>query len=90
MRKILDKEVTKLDPQKLAEEYQEIYLDIDLINGKAVIKQHEGRHRMLALANAGIEQVPVVINTRDWNPKAEVIDSLDIKGQKFSSISAYD
>ena len=85
MRKTLEKEVTKLDPKKLAEEYQEIYLDIDLINGKAVIKQHEGRHRMLALANAGIEQVPVVINTRDWNSKAEVIDYLDIKGQKFNS-----
>ena len=85
MREYLEKEITPLDREKLAEEYQEIYLDIDLINGQAKIRQHEGRHRMLALANAGIERVPVVINTGNWNANAEPIKSLSIKGQKFVS-----
>lgn len=58
----LEKEKTALDKSKLAGEIQPIFLLMqpDFKFGFAQIIGHEGRHRMMALRDAGIQQVPVV------------------------------
>lgn len=54
-------ESRKLDKEELANNSQPIYL---WINNEGEVEEHEGRHRMAALMNAGINSVPVVlINT---------------------------
>lgn len=49
----------ELDADKLKSDMGSPYLDIDFETGTAT--GHEGRHRMVLMQNAGIEQVPVVI-----------------------------
>jgi len=51
---------SKLDVKALRAERQTPYLIIDKINNRFVIVGHEGRHRMQALANAGITEAPVL------------------------------
>lgn len=55
----IESESTELDIQKLQSEYQEIFLRSDMDTGE--VTGHEGRHRMVALRNAGINEVPILI-----------------------------
>jgi hypothetical protein len=63
----LEGEREPLDTAQLAEQRQEVYLlgDIDRERGWFRIKGHEGRHRMMALRDAGVTSVPVVFNTNE-------------------------
>lgn len=61
----LRSQITDLDPQQLANEDQEIYLDVDTVDGtRQAIRGHEGRHRAWAMANAGVSRIPVVLYMR--------------------------
>ena len=53
----IEKESRPLDQEQLAKYSQEIQLYLD---ENLNLRGHEGRHRMVALRNAGIQQVPVV------------------------------
>jgi hypothetical protein len=52
-----EKEVTELDQERLASYGQPIQLHL---NEDFNLRGHEGRHRMAALRNAGVKQVPVM------------------------------
>ena len=52
-----DKRAKSLNKEELAKEIQDIFLTLDE-NFK--LTGHEGRHRMIALRNAGVQQVPVI------------------------------
>jgi hypothetical protein len=62
---VLEKEKRPLEVKKIAGEIQPIFLQlqIDKLNQDDVAKiiGHEGRHRMMALRDAGINRVPVVL-----------------------------
>jgi hypothetical protein len=58
-------EAETLDEIRLAEESQPPFLRI---TSEGKIDGHEGRHRMAALASAGVERVPVVIYNREAVP----------------------
>lgn len=60
-RASLELEARPLNIPKLNIEVQEIYLkgDLDHERGHFVVTGHEGRHRMMALRNAGYDRVPV-------------------------------
>ena len=79
----LSEEAGELDIEKLSNERQPIYLRVDFETREIV--GHEGRHRMLALQKAGIEKVPVIIESKNdeyWNTKP--IDFMSLKGQRFA------
>lgn len=62
-------------------------LDFDPDTGDVL--GHEGRHRMGALANAGVKRVPVVMNlngnnTEKWKNNARTLNNFTLKGQNFS------
>ena len=52
-------EIFPLDTEQLKSESQTPFLKIDSESGEVL--SHEGRHRMLAMYNAGIRNVPVVV-----------------------------
>jgi ribosomal protein S18 acetylase RimI-like enzyme len=61
----LESEATPLDAAELKKQSQEIFLegkieDDSPMRGSFKVTGHEGRHRMMALAKAGVERVPVV------------------------------
>jgi hypothetical protein len=62
---VLEKENKTLDPTALAGEIQPIFLlvELDSLGKKESIRivGHEGRHRMMALRDAGVREVPVVV-----------------------------
>ena len=66
-RTALEAESTPLDTDQLAGERQPIMLEVEAESddGEYRVVGHEGRHRMVALRNAGISSVPVVIVVRD-------------------------
>ena len=67
-QRVIEGQSTSLDEQQLRSEYQEIYLDVEpKKDGSFAAVSHEGRHRMVALREAGITQVPVVLNMRSYN-----------------------
>jgi len=80
----LNQETGELDVEKLAKERQHIFLDVNLETGK--VTGHEGRHRMLALQKAGINDVEMVIypdsGTYD-RENAPRIESMNLIGQDF-------
>ena len=83
-RQRIAEETKPLDPDKLAQEDQELYLDIEPTDEEGVyqIKGHEGRHRMTALMNAGYNTpVPVVLKMRREN--AETEEEVYLKPQRF-------
>jgi hypothetical protein len=82
----LEKEVGKLDQNRLLNESQPIFLQGNLsgFQTEFSIKQHEGRHRMIALRNAGITQVPIVIEIQSAMT-LDYLDDLIIRGQSFES-----
>jgi hypothetical protein len=92
-------EFRPLDKEKLAAEINPIFLNVKKQSERfgapmaaySEIVQHEGRHRMMALEAAGIEEVPVVfvngvgsglLGEEIRNP--EIIDRLDLDGQTFN------
>ncbi len=83
-RERLESEKTPLDVQRLAKEDQEIFLDIKPTDEPGVyqITGHEGRHRMMALRDAGVRSVPVVFYT-GGTKNAEVVEEPYFKAQEF-------
>jgi diguanylate cyclase (GGDEF)-like protein len=62
MLREIEQEAYSLDTQQLADERQPITLYGDLENSTFHTDHHEGRHRMVALRNAGVKEVPVVFD----------------------------
>ena len=82
-RENLKAEAGTLDVEKLSKESQPIYLIVDFESGR--ILGHEGRHRMLALEEAGIEKVAVIIDARnDDTYNTKPIERMRLEGQRFS------
>ena len=82
IRAKIDAEAGDLDLERLRKETQPIHLTVDFETGKVV--GHEGRHRMTALAKAGVEKVAVIIDA--WNDdryNTKPISMMDINGQEF-------
>ena len=71
------KNARELNVNELLEETQPIFITIK--DGKIV--GHEGRHRMQALANAGITDIPIQIRFADG--ATNVAESMKLNGQKF-------
>ena len=76
-------EATPLDLKSLRDETQEIFLRFDEETGE--ITGHEGRHRMVALRNAGIEQVAIALvpDTERNKYGRKPIPSLEVTGEEF-------
>ena len=81
----LEAEATPLDRDGLASETQPIYLQVRETYEEGVFKivGHEGRHRMMALRDAGYDRVPVVLILPDAVYDAEAIDEPYFTAQKF-------
>ena len=54
-----------LDTKRLREDSETPYLEVAEFDGEFVISAHEGRHRMGAMARAGITEAPVLIRFVD-------------------------
>ena len=81
----LKKEAGTLDLEKLRNETQPIHLTVDFEDGRIV--GHEGRHRMLALQDAGVDRVAVIIDA--WNDDrhhTKPISIMNLRGQNFFNI----
>ena len=90
-RKQLESEKEPLDAEKLASESQEIYLEIkEDEDGVYQIVGHEGRHRMMALQDAGVSAVPVTLVMRPYGAvkNAEVVEEPYFKPQVFEGKKA--
>ena len=78
----IEKEAGTLDLERLREQTQPIHLTVDFETGKIV--GHEGRHRMTALRNAGVEKVAVIFDA--WNDdryNTKPVSMMRIGGQEF-------
>ena len=83
-RERLREEAGDLDVERLANQSQPIYLNVDFETGQIV--GHEGRHRMLALQKAGVKKVAVIIDAfHDDRHHTKPISTMRLKGQKFES-----
>ena len=83
----LESERRPLDAQDLTNETQPIFLDVQATEddeGAFRIVGHEGRHRMMALRDAGVRSVPVVLWLRDAKYDAQAIDEPFFMAQRFS------
>ena len=80
-RSRIESESSKLDVEKFAKATsdQPLFLDIDHETGK--VYGHEGRHRCVALQNAGIESVPVLLFDTSNKYSKEDISSILLNGQ---------
>lgn len=83
----INNEATPLDITKLENEIQPITLWGKLDNGNFSIEDHEGRHRMAALRNAGVETVPVVF-VMDSAIDIDFMPSINVIGQKIRDSNA--
>jgi hypothetical protein len=82
VRSQLHEEAGELDVERLAKERQPIHLTVDFDTGEII--GHEGRHRMLALRDAGIARVAVIIDA--WNDnrhQTKPIEMMHLQGQRF-------
>lgn len=83
-----DERTHELDVEELRDETQNIFLDVDFKRKR--VTGHEGRHRMIALRNAGVKSVDVQIyiprsefEGKNYSyPNIEHIDELRLKGQR--------
>lgn len=75
-----DKRAKPLNVQELAEEIQNIHLTLD---ENFNLIGHEGRHRMIALRNAGVKKVPVIFDFYRGENRFERQDQY-IPPQKFN------
>ena len=80
-RKYIESQSYELDEEKFvkATSDQPLFLDIDHETGE--VYGHEGRHRCVALQNAGIENVPVLLFDTSNKYSKEDIPSMLLKGQ---------
>lgn len=80
--KDLENETGALDKKELANNRQPIFLQGKLSDDKKEFKitDHEGRHRMIALRNAGIDRVPIVFEVQG-GMQIDFIGALKIVGQ---------
>ena len=77
-----------LDPVELKAERQTPFLRTD---GQGKIIGHEGRHRMAALAAAGVSRVPVVVTyPTSQDPSDITFDNYQFKGQEFGTGTSAD
>ena len=76
-------EVRALNEKELADNPQTPFLAVDFKTGEIV--GHEGRHRMLALSENGIENVPVLIKRASSNDElvTSVRETMELTGQDF-------
>ncbi|MBR2086563.1 MAG: hypothetical protein IJ906_05420, partial [Oscillospiraceae bacterium] len=76
----------ELDNEELKKTRQMPYLTIDSSESNSVIG-HEGRHRMLAMVNAGITESPVIIKDISESTKnnKQPMDTMDLWSQDFGS-----
>lgn len=84
------KENKPLDTKALAEESQHIFLTVekaDMFNDMLRITGHEGRHRMMALRDAGFTQVPVYFRFYQGEPRS-IEKFFHMLPQRFGSESA--
>jgi len=83
-------EVTPLDVERLMKETQPIFLEVRegeyLQSPVWEIKGHEGRHRMMALADAGYDSVPVVFDFGNRVKDTKPIKRKYIVRQKFQGV----
>ena len=82
----LESEKSPLDKDQLMREVQEIQLisrDHPKSGGVFKTEGHEGRHRMMALRDAGVERVPVTLTIPTKNG-AEPLTSVFVSAQKWS------
>lgn len=80
-RLAIERESIKLQENKFAEVtlYQPIQLIINHKTGK--VESHEGRHRMVALMNEGIYDVPVLLFDSSNKYDKDILNNLELKGQ---------
>ena len=74
-------EIFPLDTEQLKNESQTPFLKIDSESGEVL--SHEGRHRMLAMYNAGIRNVPVVIIDNKTKYSKTITPSMTLLSQDF-------
>lgn len=81
-REQLKSEAGKLDLERLRGYDKPIHLTVNMETGE--IAGHEGRHRMLALQDAGVDNVAVIIDAlNDDRRHTKPISVMKIKGQDF-------
>jgi hypothetical protein len=77
-------EATKLDPAKLKEtDAMTLWVDADE-SGNLTIIGHEGRHRMVALNEAGVTRVPVVLKFYE-GARRNPAEFVTLNGQAFKT-----
>lgn len=82
-RQIVEQHSKALDAEKLGEatRWQPIQLNIDHETGEVL--GHEGRHRAVAMRNAGVEQIPVLLFDSSNKYSKSEIGELTLTGQDF-------
>lgn len=81
-RQALKEEAGTLNIEKLKGETQPIHLTVDFETGEIV--GHEGRHRMLALQQEGIDKVAIIIDVLNDNRyHTKPIEFMSLTGQQF-------
>ena len=82
-RQIVEQHSKTLDAEKLGEatRWQPIQLNIDHETGE--VQGHEGRHRAVAMRNAGVEQIPVLLFDSSNKYSKSEIGELTLTGQDF-------
>lgn len=85
----IERDSRKLDAAEFADytKDQPIFLQIDHETGE--VTGHEGRHRCVALIEAGIYKVPVLLADYSNKYTKKPIDSLTLTGQKFRDSRSY-
>ena len=88
-RYYIEKESKKLDEAEFADytKDQPIFLGIDHKTGE--VTGHEGRHRCVALRDAGITSVPVLLMDYSNKYDKQAMDSLMLTGQVFTNSRSY-
>jgi SAM-dependent methyltransferase len=64
--KIIKSQTRPLDVDQMAREVQTPFLYLKKEGDRWRITDHEGRHRLSAMSDAGIKKVPVVLVFKDW------------------------
>jgi hypothetical protein len=83
----LESENTPLDIAALAKEIQTPFLQVQRTEEEGVygISGHEGRHRMMALRDAGVSRVPIVVYFGSAQRNADIVEEPYFKAQDFGS-----
>ena len=80
----IENDSRELNEEELRNNTQEIFLKIENENGKMVVYGHEGRHRMVALRNHGINSVAISVIDLTNKYTKEIEDSLVVSKQNFT------